>query len=155
MRQLAGAAMQAQRLFRARARQCAGVLRPCAGAPAGASAQASQLVDLQPQLVIAVERRRSPRDAIRKRSACWSLLQQVDAGAPALQRLRESVASAEATARDLELAMDAESKARALQAEVELRRQAKDNAAKLASARNLAHACGTSRRGDTCYTHAS
>ena len=137
LRQLAGAAMQAQRLFApARGNALEYYLALRRRAPADASAQAA-LVDLQPQLVIAVEQAiatgRYP-----EAQRLLGLLQQVDAGAPALQRLRESVASAEAAARDLELAMDAESKARALQAEVELRRQAEDSAAKLASARNPA-----------------
>ena len=137
LRQLAGAAMQAQRLFApARGNALEYYLALRRRAPTDASAQAA-LVDLQPQLVIAVEQAiatgRYP-----EAQRLLGLLQQVDAGAPALQRLRESVASAEAAARDLELAMDAESKARALQAEVELRRQAEDSAAKLASARNPA-----------------
>ena len=137
LRQLAGAAMQAQRLFApARGNALEYYLALRRRAPADASAQAA-LVDLQPQLVIAVEQALAT-GRYPEAQRLLGLLQQVDAGAPALQRLRESVASAEAAARDLELAMDAESKARALQAEVELRRQAEDSAAKLASARNPA-----------------
>lgn len=134
LRRLASAAMQAQQLFApARGNALEYYLALRRRAPADADAQAA-LVDLQPQLVIAIEQAIA-NGRYPEAQRLLGLLQQVDLRAPALQRLRGSVADAEVAARDRALAVDAEGKARALQAEVELRRQAEDSAAKLAAAR--------------------
>ena len=92
------------------------------------------LVDLQPQLVIAAEQAMAhgnQPEAVR----LVDLLQKVDDSAPALGRLRTSLAEAERLAREREQAVDAETRALAERAEAELRRQAEANVARLAALR--------------------
>ena len=102
--------------------------------PADASVGAA-LEDLQPQLVIAIEQAiANGADAESRR--LLALLARVDAQAPALPRLRATVANAEAVARQLELAVDADARARAERAEAELRRLAQESAARLAAERS-------------------
>ena len=92
------------------------------------------LEDLQPQLVISAEQALAQGrqdDAAR----LVDLLQRVDAAAPALDRLRGSLAEAERLAQAREQAADAATRAAAEQAEAELRRQSEANAARLAAER--------------------
>lgn len=131
LRVLARQAMQAQRLFApARDNAIEYYLRLRSREATDAGAQAA-LVDLQPQLVIAVEQAIANADYAEARRML-QLLQQVDANAPALPRLQATIASAETAARDQALAVDAETRAKAAQAELDLRRQAQESAAKLA-----------------------
>lgn len=131
LRVLARQAMQAQRLFApARDNAIEYYLRLRSREANDAGAQAA-LVDLQPQLVIAVEQGIANASYPEARRML-QLLRQVDANAPALPRLQATIASAEAAARDQALAVDAEARARAVQAELDLRRQAQESAAKLA-----------------------
>lgn len=130
LRVLARQAMQAQRLFApARDNAIEYYLRLRSREATDASAQAA-LVDLQPQLVIAVEQAIANASYPEARRMV-ELLRQVDASAPALPRLQSTIASAEAAARDQALAVDAEARAKAVQAELDLRRQAQESAAKL------------------------
>jgi len=131
LRVLARQAMQAQRLFApARDNAIEYYLRLRSREANDASAQAA-LVDLQPQLVIAVEQAIANASYPEARRML-QLLRQVDANAPALPRLQATIASAETAARDQALAVDAEARAKAVQAELDLRRQAQESAAKLA-----------------------
>lgn len=131
LRVLARQAMQAQRLFApARDNAIEYYLRLRSREGNDASAQAA-LVDLQPQLVIAVEQAIANASYPEARRML-QLLRQVDASAPALPRLQATIASAEGAARDQALAVDAEARAKAGQAELDLRRQAQASAAKLA-----------------------
>lgn len=131
LRVLARQAMQAQRLFApARDNAIEYYLRLRSREANDASAQAA-LVDLQPQLVIAVEQAIANASYPEARRML-QLLQQVDANAPALPRLQATIAGAETAARDQALAVDAEARAKAVQAELDLRRQAQESAAKLA-----------------------
>jgi protein TonB len=131
LRVLAREAMQAQRLFApARDNAIEYYLRLHSREANDASAQAA-LVDLQPQLVIAVEQAIANASYPEARRLL-QLLQQVDANAPALPRLQATIASAETAAREQALAVDAEARAKAAQAESDLRRQAQESAAKLA-----------------------
>lgn len=131
LRVLARQAMQAQRLFApARDNAIEYYLRLRSREATDAGAQAA-LVDLQPQLVIAVEQAIANAGYAEARRML-QLLQQVDANAPALPRLQATIASAETAARDQALALDAETRAKAAQAELDLRRQAQESAAKLA-----------------------
>ena len=130
LRVLARQAMQAQRLFApARDNAIEYYLRLRSRETDDASAQAA-LVDLQLQLVIAVEQAIANASYPEARRML-QLLRQVDADAPALPRLQATIVSAETAARDQALAIDAETRARAVQAELELRRQAQESAAKL------------------------
>jgi protein TonB len=95
------------------------------------------LEDLQPQLVIAIEQAIS-RGEYTEGRRLLDLLVRTDAQAPALPRLRETVASAEAVARDRALAVDAEALAEAERTEAELRRVAQENATRLAGERGTA-----------------
>ena len=131
LRVLAREAMQAQRLFApVRDNAIEYYLRLRSRATNDASVQAA-LVDLQPQLVIAVEQAIANASYPEARRLL-QLLQQVDANAPALPRLQATIASAETAAREQALAVDAEARAKAAQAESDLRRQAQQSAAKLA-----------------------
>ena len=131
LRVLARRAMQAQRLFApARDNAIEYYLRLRSREANDASAQVA-LVDLQPQLVIAVEQAIANASYPEARRML-QLLRQVDANAPALPRLQATIASAETAARDQALAVDAEARAKAVQAELDLRRQAQESAAKLA-----------------------
>lgn len=131
LRVLARQAMLAQRLFApARDNAIEYYLRLRDQEASDASAQAA-LVDLQPQLVIAVEQAIANAGYAEARRML-ALLRQVDANAPALPRLQVTIASAEAAARDQALAVDAEARAKAAQAELDLRRRAQESAAKLA-----------------------
>ena len=131
LRVLARQAMQAQRLFApARDNAIEYYLRLRSREANDASAQAA-LVDLQPQLVIAVEQAIANASYPEARRML-QLLRQVDANAPALPRLQATIASAETAARDQALAVDAEARAKAVQAELDLRRKAQESAAKLA-----------------------
>jgi periplasmic protein TonB len=131
LRVLARQAMQAQRLFApARENAIEYYLRLRSREANDASALAA-LVDLQPQLVIAVEQAIANAGYPEARRML-QLLRQVDANAPALPRLQATIASAETAARDQALAVDAEARAKAVQAELDLRRQAQESAAKLA-----------------------
>ena len=92
------------------------------------------LEDLAPQLVISAEQALAngrQDDATR----LVDLLQQVDADAPALGRLRGSLAEAARLALAREQAADAAARAAAEQAEADLRRQSEANAARLAAER--------------------
>lgn len=95
------------------------------------------LEDLQPQLVIAIEQAIA-RGEYPEGRRLLGLLARTDAQAPALPRLRGTVASAEAVARDRSLAIDAEALAEAERAEAELRRVAQENATRLATERTVA-----------------
>lgn len=131
LRVLARQAMQSQRLFApARDNAIEYYLRLRSREANDASAQAA-LVDLQPQLVIAVEQAIANASYPEARRML-RLLRQVDADAPALSRLQATIAGAEAASRDQALAVDAATKAKAAQAESDLRRQAQESAAKLA-----------------------
>ena len=100
-------------------------------APDDASVDAA-LVDLQPQLVIAIEQAiANGADAESRR--LLALLARMDAQAPALPRLRVTVANAEAVARQRELAVDAEARESAERADTELRRLAQESATRLAT----------------------
>lgn len=131
LRVLARQAMQAQRLFApARGNAIEYYLRLRSREANDASAQAA-LVDLQPQLVIAVEQAIANASYPEARRLLQLLLQ-VDANAPALPRLQATIASAETAAREQALAVDAEARAKAAQAALDLRLQAQVSAAKRA-----------------------
>ncbi len=102
-------------------------------APGDASVDAA-LIDLQPQLVIAIEQAIA-NGADPESRRLLALLARMDAQAPALPRLRATVANAEAVARQRELAVDAEARDKAERAEAELRRLAQESAARLAAER--------------------
>lgn len=95
------------------------------------------LEDLQPQLVIAIEQAIA-RGEYPEGRRLLALLGRTDGQAPALPRLRETVASAEAVARDRSLAVDAEALEQVERAEAELRRVALENATRLATERTAA-----------------
>lgn len=97
------------------------------------------LVDLQPQLVIAIEQAIA-NGADPESRRLLALLARMDAQAPALPRLRATVANAETVARQRELAVDAESRDKAQRAEADLRRLAQESAARLAAERTTAAA---------------
>ncbi len=131
LRVLARQAMQAQRLFApARDNAIEYYLRLRSREANDASARAA-LVDLQPQLVIAVEQAIANASYPEARRML-QLLRRVDATAPALPRLQSPIARAETASRDQALAVDAATRAKAAQAELDLRRQAQESAAKLA-----------------------
>lgn len=106
--------------------------------PADASVSAA-LEDLQPQLVIAIEQAIA-RGEYPEGRRLLDLLARTDAQAPALPRLRETVASAEAAASARDLAVDADARIAAERAEAELRRAAQDSATRLATERSAATA---------------
>ena len=135
LRERARQAMQATRMFApAGDNALEHYLALRAQSPGDASVGAA-LVDLQPQLVIAIEQAiANGADAESRR--LLALLARVDAQAPALPRLRATVANAEAVARQRELAVDAEARASAERAEAELRRLALESAARLAAERS-------------------
>ena len=135
LRERARQAMQASRLFApAGDNALEHYLALRAQSPGDASVGAA-LVDLQPQLVIAIEQAiANGADAESRR--LLALLARVDAQAPALPRLRATVANAEAVARQRELEVDAEARASAERAEAELRRLALESAARLAAERS-------------------
>lgn len=89
------------------------------------------LEDLQPQLVIAVEQAIA-NGRYATGGTLIGLLEQLDARAPALPRLRVSVASAQALAQARESAVDVEDQAKIAGAEAELRRVAQAAANQLA-----------------------
>ena len=97
------------------------------------------LEDLQPQLVIAIEQAIA-RGEYPEGRRLLDLLARTDAQAPALPRLRETVASAEAAASARDLAVDADARIAAERAEAELRRAAQDSATRLATERSAATA---------------
>ncbi|RYY52879.1 MAG: hypothetical protein EOO24_64770, partial [Comamonadaceae bacterium] len=97
------------------------------------------LEDLQPQLVIAIEQAIS-RGEYPEGRRLLGLLARTDAQAPALPRLRDTVASAEAAASARDLAVDAGARVEAERAEAELRRVAQERAARLAAERSTANA---------------
>lgn len=143
LRERARQAMQASRMFApAGDNALEHYLALRARAPGDASVDAA-LVDLQPQLVIAIEQAiANGADAESRR--LLALLARVDAQAPALPRLRDTVANAEAVARQRELAVDAEAREKAERAEAELRRLAQESVARLAAERMAATAIGRS-----------
>src|SRR6478672_3691003 len=104
--------------------------------PGDASVGAA-LEDLQPQLVIAIEQAIA-RGEYPEGRRLLGLLARTDTQAPALPRLRETVASAEAAASARDLAVDADARVAAERAEAELRRVAQDSAARLAAERSTA-----------------
>lgn len=106
--------------------------------PADASVSAA-LEDLQPQLVIAIEQAIA-RGEYPEGRRLLDLLARTDAQAPALPRLRETVASAEAAASARDLAVDDGARIAAERAEAELRRAAQDSATRLATERSAATA---------------
>jgi protein TonB len=135
LRERARQAMQASRMFApAGDNALEHYLALRVQAPGDASVDAA-LVDLQPQLVIAIEQAIA-RGEYPEGRRLLGLLARTDAQAPALPRLRETVASAETAARDRELAVDADARAKAEQAEAELRRVAQESAARLAAERS-------------------
>lgn len=103
-------------------------------APADASVGAA-LEDLQPQLVIAIEQAIA-RGEYPEGRRLLDLLARTDTQAPALPRLRDTVASAEAAASARDLAVDADARVEAERAEAELRRVAQESAARLAAERS-------------------
>lgn len=107
-------------------------------APGDASVGAA-LEDLQPQLVIAVEQAIA-RGEYPEGRRLIDLLARTDTQAPALPRLRETVASAEAAASARDLAVDADARVAAERAEAELRRAAQVSATRLATERSAATA---------------
>lgn len=106
--------------------------------PGDASVVAA-LEDLQPQLVIAIEQAIA-RGEYPEGRRLLGLLARTDAQAPALPRLRETVASAEAAASARDLAVDADARLAAERAEAELRRAAQESATRLATERSAATA---------------
>lgn len=104
--------------------------------PGDASVVAA-LEDLQPQLVIAIEQAIA-RGEYPEGRRLLGLLARTDAQAPALPRLRETVASAEAAASARDLAVDADARLAAERAEAELRRAAQESATRLATERSAA-----------------
>lgn len=106
--------------------------------PDDASVSAA-LEDLQPQLVIAIEQAIA-RGEYPEGRRLLDLLARTDAQAPALPRLRGTVASAEAAASARDLAVDADARVEAERAEAELRRVAQENAVRLATERTAASA---------------
>ncbi|GHC11317.1 TonB family protein [Thermomonas carbonis] len=137
LRERARQAMQASRMFApAGDNALEHYLALRAQAADDASVRAA-LVDLQPQLVIAIEQAIA-RGEYPESRRLLDLLARADTQAPALPRLRETVASAETAARDRELAVDAETRAEAERAEAELRRVAQENATRLATERGNA-----------------
>ena len=139
LRERARQAMQASRLFApAGDNALEHYLALRAQAPGDASVDAA-LVDLQPQLVIAIEQAIA-NGADPESRRLLALLARMDAQAPALPRLRATVANAEAVARQRELAVDAEARDKAERAEADLRRLAQESAARLAAERTTAAA---------------
>jgi len=137
LRERARQAMQASRLFApAGDNALEHYLALRAQAPGDASVDAA-LVDLQPQLVIAIEQAIA-NGADTESRRLLALLARMDAQAPALPRLRATVANAETVARQRELAVDAEARDKAQRAEADLRRLAQERAARLAAERTLA-----------------
>ena len=137
LRERAQAAMQASRMFAPAADNALEhylALRD--RVPADASVSAA-LEDLQPQLVIAIEQAIA-RGEYPEGRRLLDLLARTDAQAPALPRLRGTVASAEAAASARDLAVDADARAEAERAEAELRRVAQESATRLAAARSEA-----------------
>lgn len=104
--------------------------------PDDASVSAA-LEDLQPQLVIAIEQAIA-RGEYPEGRRLLDLLARTDAQAPALPRLRETVASAEAAASARDLAVDDGARIVAERVEAELRRAAQDSATRLATERSAA-----------------
>src|SRR6478672_7498147 len=102
--------------------------------PGDASVGAA-LEDLQPQLVIAIEQAIA-RGEYPEGRRLLGLLARTDTQAPALPRLRETVASAEAAASARDLAVDADARVAAERAEAELRRVTQDSADRLAAGRS-------------------
>ena len=140
LRERARQAMQASRMFApAGDNALEHYLALRAQAADDASVRAA-LVDLQPQLVIAIEQAIA-RGEYPEGRRLLDLLARADTQAPALPRLRETVASAEDAARARDLAVDADARAEAERAEAELRRVAQENAARLATERTT----GTAR----------
>ncbi|WP_240096877.1 TonB family protein [Thermomonas flagellata] len=92
------------------------------------------LEDLQPQLVIAVEQALA-RDRLDEARRLLGLLAQVDAQAPALARLRASLAEADRLAQARTQAADEQARLAAERAQAALRQQAEANAARLARER--------------------
>jgi protein TonB len=139
LRERARQAMQASRLFApAGDNALEHYLALRAQAPGDASVDAA-LVDLQPQLVIAIEQAIA-NGADPESRRLLALLARMDAQAPALPRLRATVANAETVARQRELAVDAEARDKAQRAEADLRRLAQERAARLAAERTTAAA---------------
>lgn len=139
LRERARQAMQASRMFApAGDNALEHYLALRAQAPADASVSAA-LEDLQPQLVIAIEQAIA-RGEYPEGRRLLDLLDRTDAQAPALPRLRETVASAEAAASARDLAVDADARVEAERAEAELRRVAQESATRLAAQRNTAAA---------------
>jgi periplasmic protein TonB len=137
LRERARAAMQASRMFAPAGDNALEHYLALRGqAPTDASVGAA-LEDLQPQLVIAIEQAIA-RGEYPEGRRLLDLLARTDVQAPALPRLRETVASAEAAARDRSLAVDAEALAAAERAEAEVRRVAQENATRLATERSTA-----------------
>ena len=134
LRARAQEAMHAQRLFApARDNALEYYLALRERATDDASAQAA-LVDLQPPLVIAVEQAMANAQYAEARRLL-DLLARADAQAPALPRLRDGLAAAEAAARERALAVDAEARKAAEDAEAKLRQAARASAEQLAAAR--------------------
>lgn len=137
LRESARRAMQASRMFApAGDNALEHYLALHAHAPSDASVSAA-LEDLQPQLVIAIEQAIA-RGEYPEGRRLLGLLARTDAQAPALPRLRETVASAEAAASARDLAVDADARVEAERAEAELRRVAQESATRLAAERSTA-----------------
>ena len=137
LRERARAAMQASRMFApAGDNALEHYLALHAYAPDDASVGAA-LEDLQPQLVIAIEQAIA-RGEYPEGRRLLDLLDRTDAQAPALPRLRETVASAEAAASARDLAVDADARVEAERVEAELRRVAQESATRLAAERSTA-----------------
>ena len=137
LRERARAAMQASRMFApAGDNALEHYLALHAYTPNDASVGAA-LEDLQPQLVIAIEQAIA-RGEYPEGRRLLDLLDRTDAQAPALPRLRETVASAEAAASARDLAVDADARVEAERVEAELRRVAQESATRLAAERSTA-----------------
>ena len=137
LRERARAAMQASRMFAPAGDNALEHYLALRGQAPDDPSVSAALVDLQPQLVIAIEQAIA-RGEYPEGRRLLGLLAQTDGQAPALPRLRTTVASAEDAARARELAVDADARAEGERAEAELRRVAQDNAARLASERAAA-----------------
>ncbi len=137
LRERARQAMQASRMFApAGDNALEHYLALRTQAPDDASVGAA-LEDLQPQLVIAIEQAIA-RGEYPEGRRLLDLLDRTDAQAPALPRLRETVASAEAAASARDLAVDADARVEAERVEAELRRVAQESATRLAAERSTA-----------------
>lgn len=139
LRERARRAMQASRMFAPAGDNALEHYLALREQAPGDASVGTALEDLQPQLVIAIEQAIARGDYPEGRRLL-DLLARTDSQAPALPRLRETVASAEAAASARDLAVDADARLAAERAEAELRRAAQDSATRLATERSAAAA---------------